>query len=130
MINRRLTAVNILIVTVCLMIVTFSAYFALQSMFYRENTIIYNQLFNESCDDFKSILDEAEKYCLRICASDDIQQLLKKDHPASSEAFAEMPAPREEYLPLWRDLSRISVSLAIFLSLSATPFEISGTQSG
>ncbi|MBR0138335.1 MAG: histidine kinase [Erysipelotrichaceae bacterium] len=87
MINRRLTAVNILIVTVCLMIVTFSAFFALQFMFYRENAIIYNQLFNESCEDFKIILDDAQRYSLRVCASDEVQQLLKTEH--TNEQFLE-----------------------------------------
>ncbi|MBQ1827330.1 MAG: hypothetical protein II126_05095, partial [Erysipelotrichaceae bacterium] len=71
------------------MIVTFSAYFALQSMFYRENAIIYNQLFNESCDDFKGLLDEAERYCLSICASDNVQSLLKSDHSSDTDAFME-----------------------------------------
>ena len=89
MINRRLAIVNTLIVTVCLSIVVFSAYFALQQMFYRENAVIYSQLYDKSVSDLKELLDDGESYILSMCSSYDVQTLLKKGSSVTPEEFTE-----------------------------------------
>ena len=90
MINRRLAAVNILIVTICLTIVTFSAYLSVQSLFVRENSVIYSQLFENSYRNMKSVFDESERYSLKLCANDRLQELFRHHEEYSVQQMQEI----------------------------------------
>ena len=90
MINRRLAAVNILIVTICLTIVTFSAYLSVQSLFVREHSVIYSQLFENSYRNMKSVFDESERYSLKLCANDRLQELFRHHEEYSVQQMQEI----------------------------------------
>lgn len=53
------------------------AYNSIKNLFYRENTIIHNQLFTESYKQLKTIFDSSEDLVLTLCADNDLHDLIK-----------------------------------------------------
>lgn len=79
MLQRKLLFVNILIITLTLAVITFSAVHELRALLYHENTLSYNNLILEDCSRLQEIFNSSEDKLLTICSNRSLQALLEKE---------------------------------------------------
>ena len=78
MLQRKLLIINIVVITLALAVVTFSAVMELRYLLFRENTLSYNNQILQDVNQLQEIFDSCEDKLLTICANRQLHSLLEE----------------------------------------------------
>ncbi len=79
MLQRKLLIINILVITLALALITFSAVRELRYLLFRENTLSYNNLILQDCNQLQEIFDTSQDRLLTICSNRQLHELLEEE---------------------------------------------------
>ena len=79
MLQRKLLIINIFVITLALAVVSFSAVRELRYLLFRENTLSYNNLILQDCNELQEIFDSSQDKLLTICANRELHALLEEE---------------------------------------------------
>ncbi|MBQ9425492.1 MAG: histidine kinase [Erysipelotrichaceae bacterium] len=79
MLQRKLLIINILVITLALALITFSAVRELRYLLFRENTLSYNNLILQDCNQLQEIFDTSQDRLLTICSNRQLHEMLEEE---------------------------------------------------